>query len=129
MQNSRLAARSTRSRPSTNQGRFQLGRPRSAAGSSTPAGQLLCQLNVGGCDQLAAILKSTSPPVNSAISKLTSPPENCALPKLTVPPENSAPLKWTLPPENSASMKWTLQPENSAPPKLTVPPENCAAWK
>jgi hypothetical protein len=50
----------------------------SVLGSCTPGGGLPVQPNSGGNDQSPGLLKSISPPENSASPKRTSPPENLA---------------------------------------------------
>ena len=52
-------------------GRLGLFFGRSRAGTTTPVGGLLSQLNVGGCAQFSASPKSTVPPENPAPVKLT----------------------------------------------------------
>lgn|SRR5487761_679591 len=64
--------------------------PGSEGGKVTPAGGSFQVGRTGGTDQSAALLKSTSPPVNRAPSKLTVPPVKRASSKLTVVP----PLAW-----------------------------------
>ena len=92
----------------------------------TPAGGVPAQLNVGGCDQSAAPLKSTLVPVNTdSRSFRVILPSGTTLPDfVTVSVEANSLAKVTVPPENFAPPKVTVPPENFAPPKVTVPPEN-----